>query len=647
MSLARILKIVVFILLTTVSTFSQNHAAKELPSLGDSLLAQHKYSEAFDFFSYQLTTATEASKGQLLFKAGLALYYQKKYEKSLVYLELATKETESTGNDELLARILLNIGACYTSLGKLAEGVNHYKLAIPPIERLNDYHLLGIANLNIAHNYKEKGSYDEAIKYLRPAIESMESDGDQRNLAKAYQTLGNTYRALKKDSLSIEYHQRSLKINRVLGNKAAISSNLNDLANTYKNLYDYDKALDLYRQSLAIGDSMYQATTLGHLAEIYGLQGKYSQAEAYFYKALLLRRNEKDIKAVADLLTDLGELYLNMGEAYKARKSLMEAMQIAGDENFNDIMLKNLKLQQTLFERDGDFKSAYNMQARVMELNERIFNKKGQELVEQLTIDFEVKDLEKQNALLSEEQKLDKAIIENERANQKILLLALILSVVVVLFVFAIYWQGREQTKFQVAKRLEIQHRTKNFLQTLINLFQFQVQNINQPDAKAVMKVAQNRLDAMMRIHRSLSSNLDELNFTEYARELVGQIRRSYMDEVADVQVNWDTDDIFLNADLATPVAIILNELVSNSFKHALSKISDPNLLISLKILDTRLSICVQDNGPGIQIENANKVDSEGLKLIRIFVRQLNGRFESSNENGTKAKVEVKVSRYL
>lgn len=614
-------------------------------SFGDTLLKYGNYEEAFAFYSSEAATASKDTKSSFLFKAGLALYYNRKYEEALTFFELAQQQAESTGNDKLLARTLLNMGACYTSQGKLAEGVNRYKLAIPPVKRLNDYHLLGIANLNIAHNYKERGSYDEAIKYLRPAIESMESDGDERNLAKAFQTLGNIYRALKKDSLSIEYHQRSLKINRILENRAAVSSNLNDLANTYKGLYDYDKALDLYSQSLAIGDSMYQATTLGHLAEIYGLQGKYSQAEIYFYNALALRRNEKDNKAIADLLTDLGELYLNMDEVYNARKSLTEAMQIVGDENFSDIMLKNLKLQQTIFEREGDFKSAFNIQSRVMELNERIFNKKGQQLVEQLTIEFEVKGLEKQNALLSEEKKLDKAIIENERASQKILLLALILSVLVVLFVFVIYWQGRKQTKFQIAKRLEIQHRTKNFLQTLINLFQFQVQNINQPDAKAVMKVAQNRLDSMMRIHRSLSSNLDELNFTEYAKELVSQIRRSYIDEVADVEIKWDTDEIILNADQATPVAIILNELVSNSFKHALSKISAPILLISLKNLDSKLTICVQDNGPGSQIESYNKSDSEGLKLIRIFVKQLNGRLEFSNEKGTRAKAEVKVSR--
>ena len=646
MSLARILIILVSILSTTLSTFAQRgQAAEELPSFGDSLMDQGKYPEAFNFFSSQLTGATEVSKGQLLLNAGLALYYQKKYEKSLGYFELARKDAESKGNDKLIARTLLNMGACYTSLGKLAEGVNHYKLAIPPIKRLNDYHLLGIANLNIAHNYKEKGSYDEAIKYLRPAIESMEADGDERNLARAFQTLGNIYREVNKDSLSIEYHQRSLKINSGLNDKTAISSNLNDLGNTYKALYDYDKALSLYHQSLEIGDSVYQATTLGNIAEAYGLKKDFPRAEQYFYKALNLRRQQDDSKAIANLLADLGELYSNMNLPSKARGILDDALRMTYDEDFKDIRLRILKTQQRLLEKQGDYKSAYDVQAKVLDLKEDIFNTDGQKIIERLTIDFEVKDLEKENQLLSEEKKLDKAIIESERANRKVLILVLILLILLVLFIAVVYYQSRRQIKWQVAKRQEIQHRTKNFLQTLINLFRFQVNNVNQPDAKAMMKVAQNRLDAMMMIHRSLSTNLEALNFTEYAKNLIQEIRKSYLDEVADVEINWNTDNIFLNADQATPVAIILNELVSNAFKHALLKTPDPKLLISLKISDSKLTIAVQDNGSGIDPEGSNKTESEGLKLIQIFVRQLNGRLELSNNNGTLAKAVLKISR--
>lgn len=614
-------------------------------ALGDSLLKQGKYDEAYTFFMSNAASASTASKGFFLLKTGSALLYGRKYVEALPYFRLAKDHAQLLGDDKLLSQALINMGVCYTYLGQLAEGVYHYKQALPILSKIKDDKLLGMVNYNLAHSHKERALYDEAILYIHPAIENFEKIGDQHRIARSYSTLGNIYREIGKDSLSIEYHSRSLKISRSINDKEEVSSSLNDLGNSYKALYSYDQALHFYSKSLATGDSVYQATTLGNMAEVYGLQGNFIKSEEYFQKALVLRQREKDVKAVANLLTDLGRLYLNMNKITQAQEKLDNALLLAREDDYKDIIIRNLRVQQDLFIKLGDFHSAYDAQSEVMKVKEEIFDTEGQKIIEQLTIDFEVKDLEKQNILLAEEAKLQKALAEKEKANRGILILILALAFLALAFIGFMYRQSLRRTEWQIAKRQEIQHRTKNFLQTLINFFRFQVNNVDQPDAKAVIKVAQNRLDAMMMIYRSLSTNLDELNFKEYAQELVIQIRNSYMDEVTGVQIKFDTDEIFLNADQATPVAIILNELVSNAFKHAFLETPDPKLLISLKISYSKLVISVQDNGPGIDPEGSKKTESEGLKLTRIFVRQLNGHVELSNNNGTLAKAEVKISR--
>lgn len=637
-----------FILLISLSQLSVGQAQTStdaITAFGDSLLKQEKYDEAFSFFSSNVGHIPTDLQGAFMLDFGLSLYRNKRYEEAIPYFEFAKQKGELLRDDQLLSRALVNIGASYTSLGALKKGMEEYKLAIPVLSKLEDDTSLGVVYFNLAHGYKESAEYDKAIKSMKPAIESFERINDQYRLARTYETLGNIYREVGKDSLSLEYQQKSLSLNREINDLAGISSSLNDLGNTYKSLYDYDKALYFYTQSLEVGDSIHKSTTLGNMAEVYGLQGNYKKAEKYFQKALLLREQEQDLKAIANILTDLGQLYLNQNRIPKAHEMLNKALEVANDETFNDITLRNLEIQQKLFIKLGDFKSAYDVQSRVVDVKEAIFTANGQRIIEQLTIDFRLKDLEKENTILTEEAKLQRALAEKEKASRRVLLLILLLAGLVIIFIGYVYSQSRKNTRWQIAKRREIQHRTKNFLQTLINLFHFQVQNVNQPDARAVMKVAQNRLDAMMMIHRALSSNLKEINFSEYAKELVNMIRKSYLDEVSDVKIEWDTDEIFLDADQATPAAIILNELVSNAFKHALSKHPSPLLIVSLHVAQAKLKIVVKDNGGGIQPVSPVSDSSEGLKLIKIFVRQLNGRLEFFNENGTTVTIELKITQ--
>ena len=106
-----------------------------ITALGDSLLKQRKYDEAYTFFSSHAVSASPALKGSFLLKAGSALLYGRKYAEALLYFRLAKDQAESLGDDKLLSQALINMGVCYTYLGQLAEGVHHYKQALPILSR--------------------------------------------------------------------------------------------------------------------------------------------------------------------------------------------------------------------------------------------------------------------------------------------------------------------------------------------------------------------------------------------------------------------------------------------------------------------------------------------------------------------------------
>jgi two-component sensor histidine kinase len=104
------------------------------------------------------------------------------------------------------------------------------------------------------------------------------------------------------------------------------------------------------------------------------------------------------------------------------------------------------------------------------------------------------------------------------------------------------------------------------------------------------------------------------------------------------LQVSVSADSAKLSNDRAIPVALILNELLSNAVKHGVKGQSDARIDVSLKVTDGVYELIVQDNGPGFDAQSAGKRAS-GLGLIRALVRQLGGAFEIQQAGGARCIV--------
>jgi two-component sensor histidine kinase len=179
----------------------------------------------------------------------------------------------------------------------------------------------------------------------------------------------------------------------------------------------------------------------------------------------------------------------------------------------------------------------------------------------------------------------------------------------------------------------EIHHRVKNNLQIIQSMLNLQLPQIKDEKAIALFKESQNRVYSMALIHEKLyqSESLAKIDFHEYIRSLAIYLFVSYGATARAIRSRILMDDISLDVDTTIPCALIINELVSNSLKHAFpaSRHAEGTGEISISLRrDTgnRFLLTVSDNGvglpDGIEIENS---DSLGLKLVNVLVKQLAG----------------------
>ncbi|MGB9938128.1 MAG: histidine kinase N-terminal 7TM domain-containing protein [Methanobacterium sp.] len=188
----------------------------------------------------------------------------------------------------------------------------------------------------------------------------------------------------------------------------------------------------------------------------------------------------------------------------------------------------------------------------------------------------------------------------------------------------------------------EIHHRVKNNLMIIQSLLQLQSRYIKDTDTLNVFKESQNRAKSMALIHQRLyqSNDLKKIDFGDYARTLSFDIFNSYAADPNQIKLNVEADDAMLDINTAIPLGLILNELVSNSLKHAFSKDSEGKVGVEFHKEKGKYKLTVIDNGKGIpkgfDYENS---DSLGLKLVYSLSGQINANLELDTTNGTKFEI--------
>ncbi|HMB44463.1 MAG TPA: histidine kinase dimerization/phosphoacceptor domain -containing protein [Candidatus Methanoperedens sp.] len=199
----------------------------------------------------------------------------------------------------------------------------------------------------------------------------------------------------------------------------------------------------------------------------------------------------------------------------------------------------------------------------------------------------------------------------------------------------------------------EIHHRVKNNMQVISGLLMLQEEFSNDEKFIEMIKESQNRIASMALIHEKLyrSENLSKIVFREYIDDLVSGLFESYGFTESKIGLKVNAENISMGIDAAIPVGLIINELVSNSLKHAFPEGKNGEINISMSSTGRdMIELSVQDNGIGIPDDlDFRKTQSLGLHIVNLLVEnQLHGEIKLNKERGTEFRIrfgEINVKR--
>lgn len=206
----------------------------------------------------------------------------------------------------------------------------------------------------------------------------------------------------------------------------------------------------------------------------------------------------------------------------------------------------------------------------------------------------------------------------------------------------------RESLQEKETLLMEIHHRVKNNLAVVSSMMQLQA--MDEPDESLQKKLYDSvaRIRTMVTIHELLyeSGSFAKLDFADNLKKLVSMIIETIKID-AEVLVNFDIEEVYLNVNQAIPTSLIVNEIITNSIKHAFTGYSKGRIDVELREHRNQVKIKISDKGKGLPVDfDPNDTSSLGLQLINVLSKQMNAEYHyyTPTKGGTAFEMQFEKS---
>ena len=192
----------------------------------------------------------------------------------------------------------------------------------------------------------------------------------------------------------------------------------------------------------------------------------------------------------------------------------------------------------------------------------------------------------------------------------------------------------------------EVHHRVKNNLAIVLGLIEMQLVKSKNDSLRQELSEVQHRITAMSLIHEKLykTANFADIDLSDYLKDLV-KFLSGFYSKGKSIKIDFDLDQVSVTPKKAIPIALIVNELITNSFKYAFNNRNEGLIMVSLKKEAENNVLCIADDGPGLPQDfplDVNKFESLGFKLLFIFTKQLKASYVVKNQNGLNVIITFK-----
>ena len=449
----------------------------------------------------------------------------------------------------------------------------------------------------------------------------------------------------------------------------------NSLGVAYKNNGQIDSAWLYFNRAKSIYDeklrdsnypkeSFIEGLILGNIAQVLALKNEHLKAIPLYKRDIAnsltppITRNKKSnaVISLVELVTSL----IKTNQLEQAGVELKIANELISSLNEPSHWINYYKSKRELSSALGDFESALyaaKMETLFRDSIDRINNSSAIRDMKALY------SIETENHSKQEADEIANALNRELTRTKWTLKLSLILILLLVVIVIMIFWNRIKNRKQVVDEKIdlgqqekltkaleekdillrEIHHRVKNNLQIISSLFFLQSKHIKDEVALGLIREGQSRLHVMSLIHQKLyqAEELNRIDFQEYISDLAKQILQMHHSDKLEIDISIEAREFSESLELAVPIGMILNELLTNSIKHAFAGRRIGHIQIGLSNQQSRMRLAYMDDGVGLA-ESANFANgnSLGMKLIRLLTNQLGGTIEFGDTDGFSLSIE-------
>ena len=217
--------------------------------------------------------------------------------------------------------------------------------------------------------------------------------------------------------------------------------------------------------------------------------------------------------------------------------------------------------------------------------------------------------------------------------------------------------KAEEKSKKSLAEKevllKEVHHRVKNNMAVISSLLRLQSGYIDDDKYMDMFKESRSRITSMALVHEKLyqAQDFSKIDLADYILTLVQSIRNTFGSD-REYHINTDVENISLDIDILIPCGLIINEILTNSFKYAFNDVEKAEINITIKRLeDGNIALTISDNGKGLP-DGFDIKDSTGLglQLVNTLVEQIDGTLEIESEKGAEFKLafpdKLEFARY-
>jgi two-component sensor histidine kinase len=186
----------------------------------------------------------------------------------------------------------------------------------------------------------------------------------------------------------------------------------------------------------------------------------------------------------------------------------------------------------------------------------------------------------------------------------------------------------------------EVNHRVKNNLAIVGSLLNMQAEKSNDEFHKQLFMECRNRIDSIASVHELIykAKSYAQLNFKEYLNHLVDHITESYK-SIEHIKIIKGITDVHINIAAAIPLGLMVNELITNAYKHAFTRKTEGQIEVILLENNNQVFLTIKDNGNGFD-KNVIPKNSIGMDILGGLIEQIDGTYTlTSDENGTSYKI--------